>query len=450
MLGQINSYMTLPRIINMSMRDDSKTAHHLASQASAVDGSSSAASSLPGLPAAPTASLPRMRTHRSSATMFVPLPAIAPVPLVQTQAAPVPVSSIVIATTSSIQVVAVVVSSTSPTAVVVSDDASSVVPASRSSARSSKKRKGVLLLSPDPVPVTDSSVDVPAVSTSVSLVRSPQKKINAPVTPSTPSIVSAAVDSSPAFVGGRPTRSPKIKRWIPRPRANLSKTSTTGVAATSSSTSPHLLAPTDTRNNSPSTPVATAAIGLPEPLAVPYSLLRARAGQVVARKSRSTPAMRASRDIRFFHHGSARCWLRITSARSPIQQAPVRSKSFVSPTPVSLAGFLAFADVYDPSHPCQRTLALFPSKPMCMSVSKIGDAQDRLRRPLHSSHPSSPLDLVAQAWVKFRGDNRDPTPSFRVDTRSKCFVVLWERTHWILESSILMGMHPDEKPFALD
>ena len=122
MLGQINSYMTLPRIINMSMRDDSKTAQHLASQASAVDGSSSAASSLPGLPAAPTASLPRMRTHRSSATMFVPLPAIAPVPLVQTQAAPVPVSSIVIATTSSIQVVAVVVSSTSPTAVVVSDD----------------------------------------------------------------------------------------------------------------------------------------------------------------------------------------------------------------------------------------------------------------------------------------------------------------------------------------
>ena len=129
--------------------------------------------------------------------------------------------------------------------------------------------------------------------------------------------------------------------------------------------------------------------------------------------------MRPSHDIRFFHHGSARCWLRITPDRSPIQQVPVGSKSFVTLTPVSFAGLLAFAEVYDPSHPCPSTLALLPSKPMFMSVSKLGDAQNRLLRPLHSSHNSSPLDLVDEAWVKFRGDNRDPTLSACIDARSK-------------------------------
>ena len=83
---------------------------------------------------------------------------------------------------------------------------------------------------------------------------------------------------------------------------------------------------------------------------------------------------------------------------------------------------------------------------MFMSESNLNDAQERLHRPSRSSHPSSSLDLMAEAWVKARGDNRDPKPSARVDARSKCFVALWERTHWILMSSILIGMHPDQSP----
>ena len=190
----------------------------------------------------------------------------------------------------------------SPSLTAVSDGASYVVFTSRSSTRYSKKRKGVFLPSLDPGPVT-----APRLTSLLSQLawlssahRRKERRSRHPVD----SVHCPFLD---CFRWWQPTSSPKKNQRIPRSLANLSKTSTTGVAATSSSTSPHLLAPTDTRNNSPSTPVATAAIGLPEPLAVPYSLLRARAGQVVARKSRSTPAMRASLGIHFSHHCSDRC-----------------------------------------------------------------------------------------------------------------------------------------------
>lgn len=141
--------------------------------------------------------------------------------------------------------------------------------------------QSVLHSSPDPVVFTAFSMDVPAVSTSVSLVRSSKKKTYAPVTPSTPSIVSASVDSSTASVDERLTSSPKKKQRTQQSRVNLSKTSTTEVEATSSSTSPPFLASSDTGSTSPSPTESTATIGLPE-LAVPYSLQRSRAFQVVA------------------------------------------------------------------------------------------------------------------------------------------------------------------------
>ena len=47
MVGHIHSYLTLPRIVKLSMRDDSKTAQHVAARVPAADDESSAASSLP-------------------------------------------------------------------------------------------------------------------------------------------------------------------------------------------------------------------------------------------------------------------------------------------------------------------------------------------------------------------------------------------------------------------
>ena len=91
---------------------------------------------------------------------------------VQVQAAPIPGSSVFIATTSSSEAISYMVLCTPPAAVVVSAGASSVVLTIRSSARSSKKRKGVLLPSPDLAPVSTSAADVPAVSSSASLTRS--------------------------------------------------------------------------------------------------------------------------------------------------------------------------------------------------------------------------------------------------------------------------------------
>ena len=128
---------------------------------------------------------------------------------------------------------------TSSNAVIVYAGASSVVRTSLSSTRSYNKGKGVLLPSTDPVHVTISSVGVPDVSTIVSLVRSSKKKTKAPVTPSTPSIAFSAVVSSTYSVGGRIASSLREKKRIQRSRASLSKTSTAGVVATSSLTSPH-------------------------------------------------------------------------------------------------------------------------------------------------------------------------------------------------------------------
>ena len=48
-----------------------------------------------------------------------------------------------------------------------------------------------------------------------------------------------------------------------------------------------------------------------------------------------------------------------------------------------------------------------------MCGSKLGEAQDRLHRPPCSSRSNFFLYLVAEAWVKFRGDNRELPPYTR-------------------------------------
>lgn len=53
------------------------------------------------------------------------------------------------------------------------------------------------------------------------------------------------------------------------------------------------------------------------------------------------------------------------------------------------------------------------------------------------------LDAVFDAWVRLRGFGPDTDRSLAVDTRTKVYVALWERNHWLVESSVLMGMHPD-------
>ena len=143
---------------------------------------------------------------------------------------------------------------------------------------------------------------------------------------------------------------------------------------------------------------------------LPYSLLRARENQVIARDSLSTPAMCANRDVTFYHFDSTRCWPRIVSAQPPI----------------SLAGLQAFADVFNPSHPCQRTLVLFPPTPVFLPKDALDEARARLGTYKHLSRPDLLVTDVVGAWVKYRGDCRDRVPSAGADTRSRIFVAHWD------------------------
>ena len=160
-----------------------------------------------------------------------------------------------------------------------------------------------------------------------------------------------------------------------------------------------MLASGNTGSKFPSSPEATTAIALPKLLVVPHTLLCARAGQVDAQELRSTSAMRASHDIReLTGQLAAGCASRRLGPQP--DRRPLRRSRSSLPHPVYLTGILASADVYDPSHPCQRTLALFTANPMFMSGVKLGKAQDRLHR---LAVPFSPV--ILWTWWLTRGSS---------------------------------------------
>ncbi|GMF33092.1 unnamed protein product [Phytophthora fragariaefolia] len=58
------------------------------------------------------------------------------------------------------------------------------------------------------------------------------------------------------------------------------------------------------------------------------------------------------------------------------------------------------------------------------------------------------MERLAGLWVKLRGGIPSPTKPgnsaslARDDHPTRYFVALWERTHWVVESSVMMGLHP--------
>ncbi|EGZ10917.1 hypothetical protein PHYSODRAFT_337685 [Phytophthora sojae] len=169
-----------------------------------------------------------------------------------------------------------------------------------------------------------------------------------------------------------------------------------------------------------SVPIVTAhddagAHVLPQlPAALRYSLaqLRTRARQAVGRDARITPQLAQLRDIRFVHYGSRRCW-----------EAILRIKTF--------------ADVYHPAHPAQRLLRLLPKTPIFFSPQVLDDAKRRLANTVKSV---TLMERLAEVFVKIRGE----APKLACDKEgpTKFFVALIERCHWMVESSVLMGLHP--------
>ncbi|KAG2989471.1 hypothetical protein PC121_g21774 [Phytophthora cactorum] len=65
------------------------------------------------------------------------------------------------------------------------------------------------------------------------------------------------------------------------------------------------------------------------------------------------------------------------------------------------------------------------------------------------------MEVLGDMWVNVRGErpsataNSAPSKTAGRDGQStQFFVALYERRHWLVESSVLMGLHPDLNPSA--
>ncbi|EGZ13522.1 hypothetical protein PHYSODRAFT_335275 [Phytophthora sojae] len=166
--------------------------------------------------------------------------------------------------------------------------------------------------------------------------------------------------------------------------------------------------------------------------------LRTRARQAVGRDARITPQLAQLSDIRFVHYGSRRCWEAILSHQTAkVTVDDASAKGSVPVTLCSLAEIKAFADVYHPDHPAQRLLRLLPKTPIFFSPQVLDDAKRRLTNSVKSV---TLMERLAEVFVKIRGEA--PNSVCDKEGPTKFFVALFERCHWMVESSVLMGLHP--------
>ncbi|KAE8973868.1 hypothetical protein PR002_g26072 [Phytophthora rubi] len=183
---------------------------------------------------------------------------------------------------------------------------------------------------------------------------------------------------------------------------------------------------------------------LPAVLRVPLSMLSRRASQAVSRDSRITSQLARLRELRFVHYGSARCWAAILAHQTGQVSMDLSSgKPRVPSTRCSFDGIKAFADVYNPHHPAQRLRRLLPDVPFFLSSKALENARARL---VNSVKPVGLLEKIADVFVKLRGEMPDSvgtgSSSTRDDHPTRFFVALYERGHWLVESSVMMGLHP--------
>ncbi|POM77514.1 Hypothetical protein PHPALM_5091, partial [Phytophthora palmivora] len=221
------------------------------------------------------------------------------------------------------------------------------------------------------------------------------------------------------------------------------KVSARSLAAASSASGPE--PPPNSAGGSGASP-NSASVTLPSQLSVSIAVLRTRAMQSASRDSRITPQLARLRDLPFFHAGSRRCWLKILSHQSGrVPMEPHGARSRVRATLSTLAGVRAFVDVFNPQHPFQQLRRMLPDSPSFFSPTVLEDARTRL-----TSHtrPSSLMEVLVDLWVRLRGDLPSGDPSSAADLAqfTRHFVAMCERTHWLVEASVLIGLHPSFDP----
>ncbi|KAE8879914.1 hypothetical protein PF010_g19723 [Phytophthora fragariae] len=207
-------------------------------------------------------------------------------------------------------------------------------------------------------------------------------------------------------------------------------------AAVKSAPSKSTVAKTAKSGSASSGQLAGSSVGsdLPDVLTLPVATLRTRAAQAVARESRVPAQMKIWRNPPFFHLGSARCWDKILASCSvAIEMETVDGKSCVKPTPSSPEGLTAFLDATSTQHPCQRLRSKLPELGFFMSPRVLHRVESRRSSP--KSAP--PVEIVVECWLKCRGERPD---------LMKIFIALYERMHWVVDSSVILGLHPDLNP----
>ncbi|GMF47822.1 unnamed protein product [Phytophthora fragariaefolia] len=109
----------------------------------------------------------------------------------------------------------------------------------------------------------------------------------------------------------------------------------------------------------------------------------------------------------------------------------------------------AFADVYNPDHSSQLLRRLLLASPIFVSPLRLSEAWTRLG---NSANASSLMERLAELWVKLRGGIPSPTKPGNSASLARgdhptryYFVALWECNHWVVESSVMMGLHPSQQ-----
>ncbi|KAG6622041.1 uncharacterized protein IUM83_07336 [Phytophthora cinnamomi] len=104
-------------------------------------------------------------------------------------------------------------------------------------------------------------------------------------------------------------------------------------------------------------------------------------------------------------------------------------KLCVGPPPSSPEGIAAFLDVASVRHPCQPLRSKLSDTTFFLSPDLLRRVRSRNSTP--KSAP--PVEIVAERWLKCRGERLDFV---------KVFVALYERMHWLVDSSVVLGYTP--------
>ncbi|GMF60119.1 unnamed protein product [Phytophthora fragariaefolia] len=96
----------------------------------------------------------------------------------------------------------------------------------------------------------------------------------------------------------------------------------------------------------------------------------------------------------------------------------------IKPTPCSIAGLATFMDVADSGHPWRSVLRLLPHSLFFVDDSVL-EVCPLVEKGKRSKRPGSLLEVLSHEWCKSRGV-----------VREDILLALWERMHWIVESSV--------------